>query len=415
MMSTDEASRRLGVKRDTLYAYVSRGVLTAHRQAGSRRSAFDAGEIEALARRGRPRRTSRPAALDLVVETGLTRIADHRLLYRGRDACHMAETCPFEEAAEWLWGGTGAAAAGDWRPHHLDLQDLVNARDRIRACVVAASAREPSRSDLTTAAVTGAARRLVATMVASLPDDGRSGGCPRLVLTGRPPVRGSIAGRLWARLTPTRPGPAMLAALNAALVLLADHELASSTLAARVAASVRADPFSVVLAGLGPLAGPLHGGASALTHAMIVDGMERGADAAAADALARHRHLPGFGHPLYPGGDPRARVLLRMLTDAGRESRHSRAVRDLTEAGRLHTGSEPNVDFALAALTTAARMPAGAGETIFTIARTTGWIAHAIEEYTEAPVRFRARAVPTPQPGRDVDPGRSGKGVTDGK
>ena len=87
-----EAAQRLGIKPASLYSYVSRGVLAVRRDAGSRRSMFDATEVETVARRGRPRRSTRPAALDLVVETGLTTIADHVIRYRGRDACSMART-----------------------------------------------------------------------------------------------------------------------------------------------------------------------------------------------------------------------------------------------------------------------------------------------------------------------------------
>jgi citrate synthase len=188
----------------------------------------------------------------------------------------------------------------------------------------------------------------------------------------------------------------LVSALNAALVLLADHELASSTVAARVAASVRADPFSVVLGGLGPIAGPLHAGASALVHPMIEDAVARGPERALAAALATHRHLPGFGHRLYPDGDPRATVLLDMIDTAAPAVPSLRAARALIDAAGRHSRTRPNIDFALGAFSAAARMPATAGETIFTIARTAGWIAHAIEEYSEPPLRFRARAIPKP-------------------
>ena len=166
-------------------------------------------------------------------------------------------------------------------------------------------ASEPFRSDLDAAAVTAAAERLIATMVAAVPaaTDARAA---RLVLDDdRPPIRGTVAGQLWPRLAAGRATPGLVAVLNAALVLLADHELASSTLAVRIAASVRADPFSVVLAGLGPLAGTLHGHASGLVHQMIAQAMARGPEAAVATALETHGRLPGFGHPLYPDGDPR--------------------------------------------------------------------------------------------------------------
>lgn len=389
-LSAEEVASRLGVKLDTVYAYVSRGVLSAQREAGSRRSKFDPKEVERAARRGRPRRSTRSSALDLVVETRLTTIADHQLLYRGKDACAMATERTFEQAAQWLWTGVEGEPALPWVPYPIALPDLSHPRDRLRAAVVLASALEPLRADLGTFAVTASARALIATMVRAVPATPGA----RLVLGSGQRQHQSVAGLLWTRLAARRPAPKLLAALNAALVLLADHELASSTMGARVAASVRADPFSVVLAGLGPLAGPLHGGASALAHRMIEDALERGPEPALADALETHGHLPGFGHRLYPDGDPRAGLLHEMLQAAAPGDSVLRACSALVEVARHHSCSEPNVDFALGALAVVSRMPASAGETIFTIARTAGWIAHAIEEYAEPPMRFRARAVP---------------------
>jgi len=392
-LSAQEVAARLGVKLDTVYAYVSRGVLSARHEPGSRRSVFDAAEVETLARRGRPRRSSRPSALDLVVETDLTSIADHRIRYRGRDACTMARTLTFEQVAHWLWTGRDEPPVIPWEAYQLSLPELPHTRDRIRAAVVIASACEPLRSDLSTPAVTTSAQALIASMVSAVPA-APGARAARLVLDNQPPIRGSIAGRLWGGLTAGRPVPGLVAALNAALVLLADHELASSTVAARAAASVRADPFSVVLAGLGPMAGPLHGGASALAHRLLADAIARGPEAALATALETHRHLPGFGHRLYPDGDPRAKLLLGLIHAAAPATPGLRPANALIDAARRHSGTEPNVDFALGCLATVARMPATAGETIFTIARTAGWIAHALEEYAEPPLRFRARAIP---------------------
>jgi citrate synthase len=288
-----------------------------------------------------------------------------------------------------------------WEQYPLSLPDLAAARDRLRAAAVLASATEPLRADLSTAAVIASAGRLIASMVAAVPAVARvaEGRPARLVLPERPAIRGSIAGRLWSRLAPGRPAPGLVGALNAALVLLADHELASSTVAARVAASVRADPFSVVLAGLGPVAGPLHGSASFLAHQMIADAIAHGPQPAMSTALESYRHLPGVGHRLYPDGDPRARLLLDMIHTAAPAGPGLRAADALIEAARSHARIEPNIDLALAVLVTVARMPAWAGETIFTIARSAGWIAHAIEEYSEPPLRFRARAIRRPDHG----------------
>jgi citrate synthase len=380
-LTAPETAARLGVKLDTVYAYVSRGLLTARREPSSRRSLFDAQEVEILARRGRPRRSTRPTALDLVIETELTTIVEQRPRYRGRDACAMAQSHTFEEVAQWLWTGADQRCVRDWRPFPLALPALAEPRDRIRAAVIIASATDAARSDLNVAAVTGTAEALIATMVAAVSEvPERAAGH-------------STAERLWRSLTSSRPHPAVL---NAALVLLADHELASSTLAARVAASVRADPFSVVLAGLGTIAGPLHGGASLLVHELLTEARARGGEAALVSALDAHGRLPGFGHPLYPSGDPRAKLVLELIDRALPRSTALSAAHDTIVAAQRLSRLEPNIDFALGTLTVAAHMPASAGETIFTIARTAGWIAHALEEYAEPPLRFRARAVARP-------------------
>ena len=137
-LTAQEVANRLGVKLDTVYAYVSRGALSVHREPGPRRSGFDPEEVEALARRGRPRRTSRPSALDLVVETELTTIVDHEIRYRGRDATTIARTWTFEQAAHWLWTGVEERFDMRWEPYQVAFPALALTRDRMRVAVVMA-------------------------------------------------------------------------------------------------------------------------------------------------------------------------------------------------------------------------------------------------------------------------------------
>lgn len=390
-MTADETAARLGVKVATVYAYVSRGVLQSWREPGSRTSRFDPDEVEAVARRGRPRRASRPPALDFPIRTSLTTIGDHDVRYRGHSALELARTATFEQVAQLLWSGDLGAPPVDWLPTPVELPDLAG-MDRIRMAVVLSSAIDPMRADLAAPAVALRAGALIATMAEAIPSAGDSRSA-RLVVGKSPPRRGTIAGRLWGRLARVRPSPALVATLNAALVLLADHELAASTLAARVAASTRADPYAVVLAGLGPLSGPLHGGASRFAGQLLQSALESGVDPALARALESHQRVPGFGHPLYPGGDPRARVLLELTRTASPTDPVLNVADRIIATVRRRAEVEPNVDLALAVLARVTRMPTEAGEVIFTIARTAGWVAHAIEEYEEEPLRFRARAV----------------------
>jgi citrate synthase len=394
------AAERLGVKVATIYAYVSRGALASHRAPDGRTSLFRRDDVEALARRGRPRRSTRPPSLDLVIETRLTAIVDHRLLYRGHDATALARSATFEQVAELLWTGAWPVGHPSWTAEPvpgLDGLDVPGLVDRLRAAVVLAGAADPLRGDLRPEACVATARSLLATLVESLPVPGR-GRVPRLTLpSGGSPLTATLAGRLWVRLAAGRPPPGMLGVLNAALVLMADHELASSTFAARIAASTRADPYAVVGAGLGPLAGPLHGGAGRTIRRVLEQAAgPTGAGPALAEAMASYGMYPGFGHPLYPDGDPRARVLLDLLRSTAGDTREMRVVDAVLATAESRAPIHHNVDFALAALGFVASLPPAGEEVVVTIARTAGWLAHAIEEYGEAPLRFRPRAVFVP-------------------
>jgi citrate synthase len=194
----------------------------------------------------------------------------------------------------------------------------------------------------------------------------------------------SIGRRLWQRWSPRRPTDTRVRALNTALVLLAEHELALSTLSVRVAASARATPGACVLAGLSTLSGALHGGAARALHEMLLA-------RAAGGRQSRPAHAVAFGHPVHRHGDPRTAPLLDAVYGFA-----TPADRDLIESVRKDATAPPNVDFALGALTYAARMPPEAATAIFAIARTAGWMAHAAEEYTEPPLRFRGRAFGRP-------------------
>ncbi len=177
--------------------------------------------------RGRPRKGSRPAALDLVVETGLTTIADDQIRFRGRDARTLARTSTFEQAAHWLWTGQEEPPGRRWEPYPITLPELEFARDRVRVTVIVASTHEPLRYDLSPSAVIASAERMIATMVRTV---AVTDAAPvELVLDDDTAIAGTIAGHLWPRLSPVKPTPGLVATLNAALVLLADHELASST------------------------------------------------------------------------------------------------------------------------------------------------------------------------------------------
>ena len=261
----------------------------------------------------------------------------------------------------------------------------------------ATAATDPLRLQLDPAAVLAAGRNLIAAMVDALP-------APPVAQPGARPARGdSIAERLWPKLCDRRPAPDLLRALSAALVLLADHELAASTLAARTAASVRADPYAVVGTGLGAMSGALHGGASLGAETLIA--AARGPDdvpRVVGELLRRGEKVPGFGHFIYRGGDPRAIVLLDLVRRAAPKSGQLAVAEAVLAEVRQKSLPEPNIDLAIATLARVAGMITGAGEAIFAVARTAGWIAHALEAYagdgpprpgpsTSAALRWTAR------------------------
>ncbi|MGW3289660.1 citrate synthase [Streptomyces sp. NPDC001002] len=388
-LTTKEAAEVLGVKSETVYAYVSRGQLGSRRVPGGRGSTFDAKEVEALARRNRRESAgSSGSGGELAVRTRITLIESDRYYFRGVDATLMATRHSYEEVAEWLWTGrlrpgvefTAPEASVAVARRAVDaLPEHAGPTDRLRVAAIAAATADPLRFDLSEDAVLGTARTLVPTLVTALPPARR----------GHRDT-GPLADRLWARLSGRDPDEASLRALDTALALLVDHDLAASTLAVRVAASARAHAYAAVSAGLGVLEGPLHGAASGLAHRLLLDVLDQG-DAAPviADELRAGRRIPGLGHRLYPGEDPRARVLFGLLEDIPKAAPALAAARDIVTVTARHTPLHANVDLALAVLTASTGMPATAGETIFAVARTAGWIAHAMEEYGERPLRMR--------------------------
>ena len=398
MLESEEAARRLGVKLPTLYAYVSRGLLSSHPAPGGRRSLFAAEDVEALAKRSRGGRTTETRLA--TVTTSTTQLRDDGPVYRGTPATVLATTVPYEEAAELLWRGDPELLwRGDserptgWEPVRLRPPRALGASDRLRWAVLMAGAADPLRSDLRPPSVVAVARRLVATMVSVLP--GPAPDPPPLELDGRR-WHHTVAGALTARLAP-EPGAALVRAVNAALILLADHELATSTVAVRVAASTRADLYDALLAGLGVVAGPLHGGASLLAYALMSDAERVGPERALDETLRWHPRLPGFGHAVYRGVDPRFTVLKGLVDDLWSPDRRRILDALLALAADRHIPG-PNVDLGLGALMRAAGMPEDGGRTIFTIARVAGWTAHYLEELEERPVRYRARAVYATRP-----------------
>lgn len=373
-LTTAEVARLLRVKPTTVYAYVSRGLLTPLQ--GKRRSLFRESDVANLVGRGREsRRTADPLGH---VATSVSLLLDDELYFRGYRVSHLATYYTIESIAELLWAGNLADAGPYVASSELldsvrtsidTLPTSARLTDQLRVAVAVAGAADPLRFDLTPDAVIRVGRTLLAVLVDAI----------------APSVKpGSIANRLWPTLTSSPQPPGLL---DAVLILLADHDLAVSTVAARVAASARAHPYAVVSAGLGALDGHYHGTASTLAYRFLVDALPDPV-AALSERMRTGSGVPGFGHRVYQNDDPRAELLLGLLRDANPDSPAVRAVDIL----RSHH-TFPNVDMALAAVMYEHCLRTDAGEAIFAIARTVGWIAHAMEEYREPGLRFRPEGV----------------------
>jgi citrate synthase len=358
------ALTRLGVRQQTLYAYVSRGLIERRVDpADPRRSLYRADDVAVLV--ARRRRGRGPAAIaasavawgEPIIPTSISTVSHGRLVVRGEDLVDLAARATFEEVAALLWQLP--------TPPRFDVPAV--AADPFQA-LAALAAQGRATIGRPTAKLIEDAAQCVAALVAAL---GGAAGDPAL------PVHTRLAAA-W------QVSPAGAEAMRKALVVLADHELNPSTFAVRVAAATGASLAASLLAGLGALSGPRHGGAGAALASLIGEAERIGAADAVALWLARGHGLPGFGHTLYPSGDPRARCLLQDLAPDATLSALRQAVADAT-------GDVPNIDFALQALTRQHGLPADAPFRLFAIGRSIGWAAHAIEQ-AESGAVIRPRA-----------------------
>jgi citrate synthase len=373
LLTTAEAARRIGVKPETLYAYVSRGLLNSTRAPDGRSSLFDPADVDRLV--ARPRRGG-PGRAGFVIHSQLGPAGS----FRGIPAIEIAVQKPFEEVIHWLWTGSGESTGVHCPPrlstvaHEIStlLPPPSTALDRIRAVVAGIAAIDPLRDDLRTPAVIATARALLAAISEGLRESG--GGL------------GSYAERLWMALSP---GPLNGArVLERTLSLLADDGVTAPALAARLAASARAHPYAVVSAGLAVLDSPRHRVASAPVHRLLVSAADEGPGAVVSRVLAEGRGLPGFRVSPDVHGDPRPQALLEWIAADPPDEQRWQSVTEFIASSARGSPLPPGLDLALGALTFTSGMAPDAGEAILAIARIAGWIAHAIEEYAEPPDRF---------------------------
>jgi citrate synthase len=391
-LSAKQAAAALGVTRATLYAYTSRGQLRSEPVPGqARERRYFREDIDRLKERKAARRDPAKAAAhglhwgEPVLESGITLIHRGTFFYRGRDAVKLAETASVEDVAALLWGADESERDRLFeQPGPLRMRQLTQlARivpeilPRIQAALPIAAVSDLPSYDVRPAAVRATGARIVRLVTSIIGDTDSRAPVHRVLQAAWAPRRSAVAD-----------------VIRTALVLCADHELNVSAFVARCAASAGASPYDVVAAAMATLKGYKHGGASKRVLSLVrqADSV-RTARSAVADRLRQGERVAGFGHPLYPGGDPRARVLIRLAEQSGNDSAW-RPFRNLARVAADVLHDEPNLDFGLAAVTRAYRLPEFAPLILFALGRTIGWFAHAIEEYGSGNlIRPRARYV----------------------
>ncbi|WP_170975736.1 citrate/2-methylcitrate synthase [Rhizobium sp. FY34] len=384
-ITAEAASAELGISKATLYAYVSRGLVhTGGTEADPRRRLYSVHDVEELKKRkstGRKPKEAAAAALDWglpVLSSAITLIENGRLYYRGQDALHLSDQATLEDIARLLWD------CGNTDP----FEDPKAAAEPFQAQLLAATADLP---------LTERCQALLPFVTAGRATAWKRDN--RRLWPGASVLVRSMAGAALGR----QPGMAathlFLAdawgldshgadLIRRALVLQADHELNASAFAVRVAASTGASLGACLNAGLSALSGPRHGGMTSLVE-LLFDELETVGDAAdlVESRLRRGDGIPGFDHPLYPQGDPRANGILPHLPP-------DRLRGDLLAVMEETTGQLPTCDVALVSLRRSLGLPKGAALALFAIARTVGWIAHALEQKDDARlIRPRARYV----------------------
>ena len=387
-MSTDEATRLLGVKRETLYAYASRGLVRSAAGASQRARVYSREDVDRLRARSQARAGHGPVAASAlrwgepVLETRIGSITREGPLYRGKSAVELArDGASFEDVCALLWGAP-------FRPEQdLDARRLGAPVAHLRALLRPRA--EPFDGMLVTAGVLAAAEQhaepsleMARSRAAAL--------MRRLVAAcglvhGADAVNASLEAATTARALLVALGgrttASSISAMTEALVLAADHELNPSTFAARVAASAGASLPACTMAALAAASGSLHGAATARVEAFVAEvARPERAAAAVGERLARGDSVPGFGHPGYPDGDPRGARLLEVAQKIGGKARGVRILTSVVNAMELVARERPTVDVGLVALSAALGLPRGAPLAIFACGRLAGWIAHALEQ-----------------------------------
>jgi citrate synthase len=341
------------------------------------------------------------------------------LAYCGYDIHDLAKHATFEEVCFLLWHRRlpTRAELGDLqsqlvaaRPLPEPILRLVrqlpsgNAMDLLRTLTSALGHYDPDAADNSPHANDRKAVRLTAQISSLVATLGRVSAGPGPIAPD--PVLGHAANFLYM-LTGERPSALATRAFDVALILHADHELNASTFAARVAAATLTDIHSAIVAAIGTLKGPLHGGANADVMRLLLDigAVERVEEVVRAK-LAKKEKIPGFGHRVYHTEDPRATHLRQMSRELGQRAGQpvwyemSQRIEALVKSEKKLNA---NVDFYSASTYYALGIPIHLFTPIFAVSRISGWTAHVLEQYANNRlIRPRAEYIGPEYPQRYV-------------
>lgn len=322
----------------------------------------------------------------------------NRLAYRGYDVADLARGSTYEEVAFLLWEGylpttlelsktrekfrQERVVPGIVRRLIEDLPTTTRPLDALRTAVSALGSLEEGTPQPTREDRIRFAYHYTSVSPALVSDFWKSAhGGP-----SAHPGEGTHHAEHFLRLiTRQEPTAEELRIFEAMMILHADHEMNTSTFAARVAASTRADMASALTAALATLSGPLHGGAGELVLEMVDRiGDSSHVDRFVQEARARHERFMGFGHRIYRGEDPRATVIREMareLSSRRKETTTFDILERLAQLLRKEKGLYPNVDLYSGTVYELLGIPRRLHSSVFAVSRMAGWTAHIMEEY----------------------------------
>ena len=344
----------------------------------------------------------------IACSSAISTIDGTTLIYRGYTIEDLAENATFEEVIHLLWFGTlpdageleslrGRLARSMTLPDEmrvwlLGMPKKVHPMDFLSAVVAGLTLHDPEANIMNETAAVGKAVRLTARI-------GLVVGAYEQARNGRWPIEAdptkSISWNILRGITGKAPTPSQERDFDVCLILHADHELNASAFSARVTASTLSGMYSSVLAAIGTLKGPLHGGANAAVMAMLRQiGSEDAIDTFLAHSFEKGDKIMGFGHRVYKNGDPRAKILRsmseRLTSEIGRPEFY-RMSQKLEKLMGEKKGLIPNVDFYSATVYNALGIPDDLFTPIFAASRVAGWCAHIIEQYNNNRI-YRPRA-----------------------